>query len=81
MQYTFQSKISNPVNESLVNFIQKACALNNFIFDATIVDKIEQLLAKINHNIGVILVGDTLTGKSSMLKILASTITLLEKVN
>lgn len=68
------------LDESLTTVIREACTMNNAIFDGNIYEKVEQLSNAMKLTAGIILVGDTFSGKSTILKILVSSLKLLSKV-
>lgn len=77
---TLTNQAPTLLNESLANNVREACALNNVIFDGNIFEKVEQLSKAMDHTAGIILVGDSFGGKSTILKVLAATLKLSTKV-
>ena len=70
----FKSSNTTALDDSLTNAVRNACKGENIVFDGNILDKVQQLLNAINHSTGVILVGDTFSGKSTILKIISTTL-------
>ena len=71
---TFKNVTTLPLDESLTNAVRHSCKCENIVFDGNVFDKVQQLLNAMNHFAGVILCGDTFGGKSTILKILSTTL-------